>query len=138
MKKETVIKYFDIVLLSDKDDSFFGIKNLLIPKYFSPDDNSISELRSEIKKFSEFHEYFEFFPNGNCKLTKRGLQAKGKGGHLNLLHYEENKEEKQDELLDLDVTLRRFESKIGKRLMYFTIIISFLSFLITVLTLEFW
>jgi hypothetical protein len=136
MKEETVIKYFDIILLSEKDDSFFGIYSLLIPEYFSEDDDSIPELRSEIKRFSEFHEYFEFFPNGNCKLTKIGLKAKGKGGHLKLLEYEENKEKKQDEILDLDVTLKRFESKIGRKIIIAGIIISVLSFLITISTIK--
>jgi hypothetical protein len=38
----------------------------------------------------------------------------------------------------LDLRLRKFESKIGKKLIIFAAIISFLRFLITVLTLEFW
>jgi len=66
------------------------------------------------------------------------LKAKGKGGHLKLLEYEENKEKKQDELLDLDVTLKRFESKIGKKMIVAGIIISFLSFLITISTIKIW
>ena len=48
------------------------------------------------------------------------------------------REEKEDKLLDLDLRLRKFESKIGKKLIMFAAIISFLSFLVTVLTLEFW
>jgi hypothetical protein len=48
------------------------------------------------------------------------------------------REEKEDKLLDLDLRLRKFESKIGKKLIIFAAIISFLSFLVTVLTLEFW
>lgn len=50
----------------------------------------------------------------------------------------QKREEKADKLLDLDLRLRKFESKIGKKLIIFAAIISFLSFLITVLTLEFW
>ena len=138
MKKEEVIKFFDLVLLSEKDDSFFGIHRTLVPEYISKDDLNISELRREIKRFSEFHGYFKFFQNGQCKLTKHGLKAKSKGGHLKLLKYNENKENKEDELLDLEITLKRFESKIGRKLKYYTISISFLSFIITVLTLEFW
>lgn len=138
MEKETVIKYFDIILLSDKDDSFFNIYRVLIPEYFNKDDDEILEVYSEVKRFSEFHAYLDFFPNDNCKLTEKGLKAKSKGGHLKLLEYEEIKELKQDELLDLDITLKRFESKIGKKVIVAGFIIAFLSFLITVLTLEFW
>lgn len=86
IEEKIIIKYFDIVLLADKKDSFFGIYKILIPKYFKADTSDekefINELWSEIKQFSEFHGYFEFFPNGNCKLTEKGIVAKEKGGHL--------------------------------------------------------
>jgi hypothetical protein len=86
IEEKTVIKYFDIVLLADKKDSFFGIYKILIPKYFKADTSEektiVNNLWSEIKEFSEFHGYFEFFPNGHCKLTEKGLLAKEKGGHL--------------------------------------------------------
>jgi hypothetical protein len=136
MKEETVIKYFDIVLLSEKKDSFFNVYQFLTPKYFKESDSELHELWSEIKSFSEFHKYFEFFPNQSCKLTEKGLKAKGKGGHLKLLEYEENKENKQDEILDLDVTLKRFESKIGKKIIIAGIIIAFLNFIITISTIK--
>jgi hypothetical protein len=136
MKEETVIKYFDIVLLSEKKDSFFDVNSLLHPKYIKENNKELHELWREIKSFSQFHEYFEYFPNQNCKLTEKGLKAKGKGGHLKLLEYEENKEKKQDELLDLDVTLKRFESKIGRKIIIAGIIISVLSFLITISTIK--
>lgn len=48
------------------------------------------------------------------------------------------REENADRLLELDLKLKRFESKIGKKLIIAGTIIAFLSFLITVLTLEFW
>ena len=86
IEEKTIIKYFDIILLTDKKDSFFGIYKILIPKHFKADTSEgktiVNDLWSEIKDFSEFHEYFEFFPNGHCKLTEKGLLAKEKGGHL--------------------------------------------------------
>ena len=48
------------------------------------------------------------------------------------------RELKADKLMDLDLRLRTFESKIGKRIKISGFIILVLSFLITVLTLEFW
>lgn len=48
------------------------------------------------------------------------------------------REAKADKLMDLDLKLKQFESKIGKKLIIAGSIIAFLSFLITVLTLEFW
>ena len=48
------------------------------------------------------------------------------------------REAKADKLMDLDLKLKRFESRIGKKLIIAGSIIAFLSFLITVLTLEFW
>lgn len=49
-----------------------------------------------------------------------------------------NREIKQDKILDLDIKLKHFESRIGNKLIIAGLIITFLSFLITVLTLEFW
>jgi hypothetical protein len=46
------------------------------------------------------------------------------------------KEEKQDEILDLDVTLKRFESKIGRKIIIAGIIISILNFVITIYTIK--
>ncbi len=48
------------------------------------------------------------------------------------------REAKSDKLLDLDLKLKQFESQIGKKLIIAGFIITFLSFLITALTLEFW
>lgn len=48
------------------------------------------------------------------------------------------RELKKDEILDLDLKLKRFESKIGKKMILAGFLITLLSFLITVLTLEFW
>jgi hypothetical protein len=86
IEESTIIKYFDIVLLADKKDSFFGIYRVLSKKYLKDETKEerefIENIRSKIKEFSEFHGYFEFFPNGHCKLTEKGLDAKEKGGHL--------------------------------------------------------
>ncbi|RNL87183.1 hypothetical protein ED312_10240 [Sinomicrobium pectinilyticum] len=48
------------------------------------------------------------------------------------------REAKSDKLMDLDLKLKQFESRIGKKLIIAGFVIAFLSFLITVLTLEFW
>ena len=48
------------------------------------------------------------------------------------------RELKTDKLLDLDLRLKKFESMIGKKLVIAGFLIAFLSFLITVLTLEYW
>jgi len=45
---------------------------------------------------------------------------------------------KNDKLLDLDLKLKSFESKIGKKIIIAGFIITFFSFLITILTLKFW
>lgn len=50
----------------------------------------------------------------------------------------ESRQKKSDQLLDLDLKLRSFESKIGKKLIIAGFIITLLSFLITILTLKFW
>jgi len=48
------------------------------------------------------------------------------------------RESKKDEILDFDLKLKRFESRIGKKLIVAGFIITIFSFLITVLALEFW
>jgi hypothetical protein len=48
------------------------------------------------------------------------------------------RESKNDEILDLDLKLKRFESKIGKKIVVAGFIITILSFLITIFTLNFW
>jgi hypothetical protein len=140
LNEKNINKYFDIILLADKKDSFFSVNEILIPKYFkyetSEERDFLQDLRQELKEFTEFHGYFEWLANGSCKLTKKGLKAKGKGGHFKLLEYEDNKENKQDEILDLDVTLKRFESKIGKKIIIAGIIIAFLNFIITISTIK--
>jgi len=91
MDEKTIIKYFDIILLSDKKDSFFSINQILIPKYFKYDTSDerelYQELRRELKEFTEFHKYFEWLPNGSCRLTPKGLEAKNKNGHLKYLKH---------------------------------------------------
>jgi hypothetical protein len=86
LNKRNIIKYFDIILLADKKDSFFSINEILIPKYFkhetSEERDFLQDIRRELKEFSEFHGYFEWLANGNCRLTEKGMDAKEKGGHL--------------------------------------------------------
>ena len=86
LNERNIIKYFDIILLADKKDSFFSINKILIPKYFkyetSEERDFLQDIRRELKEFSEFHGYFEWLANGSCRLTEKGLDAKEKGGHL--------------------------------------------------------
>lgn len=48
------------------------------------------------------------------------------------------RESKEEQILDLDLKLKRFESRIGRKILLAGFIITVLSFLITILTLEFW
>lgn len=48
------------------------------------------------------------------------------------------REAKSDQLMDLDLKLKQFEYKIGKKIIVAGFVIALLSFAITVLTLEFW
>jgi hypothetical protein len=86
LNERSIIKYFDIILLADKKDSFFSINKILIPEYFkyetSENRDFLQDIRRELKEFSEFHGYFEWFADGSCRLTEKGLDAEEKGGHL--------------------------------------------------------
>jgi hypothetical protein len=103
MKEETVIKYFDIVLLSEKKDSFFDVYDSLVPKYMNastkPEQKYFSDLKNEIIEFAIYEKYFKQFPNGSCELTKKGKSAKKKGGHLKNEEYIEKKELESKRLL---------------------------------------
>lgn len=96
MKKETVIKYFDIVLLSEKKDSFFDVYDSLVPKYMNTDTKKEKEyfcdLRDEIIEFAVYEKYFNQFPNGSCELTEKGKAAKKKGGHSKYEGYIDKKD----------------------------------------------
>lgn len=80
-----------------------------------------------------------------CRVTEEGYDIYKNGGWLKYLQLEQNKrikekerESKKDEILDLDIQLKRFESKIGKKLILAGFVITLLSFLITIITLKFW
>lgn len=94
--KETIIKYFDIVLLSDKKDSFFDVYDLLVPKYLKAETTEEKEyfcsLKDELIEFAKYEKYFNQFPNGSCELTDIGKIAKKKGGHFKYDKYIENKD----------------------------------------------
>ena len=55
LNKRNIIKYFDIILLADKKDSFFSINEILIPKYFkhetSEERDFLQDIRRELKEF---------------------------------------------------------------------------------------
>lgn len=93
--KVTIIKYFDIVLLSDKKDSFFDVYDSLVPKYLKAETTEEKEyfcfLKDELIEFAKYEKYFNQFPNGSCELTDIGKIAKKKGGHFKYEKYIENK-----------------------------------------------
>ena len=72
--------------------------------------------------------HFKIANIGSEKLRELDLQKEKK----------ESRQKKSDELLDLDLKLKTFESKIGKKLIIAGFIITVLSFLITILTLKIW
>ncbi|WP_458628681.1 hypothetical protein [Winogradskyella sp. PC D3.3] len=108
----------------------------------------------EIKNSAELTRIFKIAESENLLerknrtglfLTKKGFDIQKSGGwlkHLESLQEDKKKqlkrESKKDEILDLDLTLKRFESKIGKKLIIAGFIITLLSFLITIITIEFW
>jgi hypothetical protein len=140
MNEIEIVKYFNVVLLSEKDDKFFNIHECLVPKHLKYETKYekeyLDELEGKITEFSKSRKYFNQFKNGSFELMPKGEKAKRKGGHFELEKYENNKEDKQDELLDLDLKLRRFESKIDSKIKIAGFIILFLSFLITVFTMK--
>ncbi|MFD0963764.1 hypothetical protein, partial [Pseudofulvibacter geojedonensis] len=92
MDKKIIDKYFNIVLLSDKDDSFFDVYDILIPKYIKTDTNEnrkyLLDLKSGIIDFGVKEGYFNQFNSGHCELTDKGKLAKKKGGHKKYLKSE--------------------------------------------------
>jgi hypothetical protein len=106
-------------------------------------ENIISEIRREkpelIKDFIRFKKKEGIQSTGMIKpFLKNGGFTKIEKDKENERIKKHKREEKADKLLDLDLRLKTFETKIGKKLIIFAAIISVLSFLITVLTLEFW
>lgn len=70
-----------------------------------------------------------------CRTTEKGFDIYKNGGWLKHLELEQNerikereRENKKDEILDLDIQLKRFESKIGKKLILAGFAITLLSF----------
>lgn len=161
LKKEDIEK-LDLLLEIISEYGFFGITSKGVEHknpsffYYIKAKNSIESTYSihierEYERLASFFKNFDCgnvknsvpFENGQLSISKNHntIQFKNQGGFKNEFNKQQIKflrENKQDEILDLDITLKRFESKIGKKLIIFTFIISFLSFLITVLTLEFW
>lgn len=142
MNETEIVKYFNIVLLSEKDDKFFSIYECLVPKhlkYETKDEKEyFNELSEKITDFSKSRKYFNQFGNGSFELTPKGEKAKRKGGYFELEKYENDKEDKQDEILDLDRKLKKFELKFGNKILVIGIVFTILNFLITFATLEFW
>jgi hypothetical protein len=99
-----------------------------------------------IVALAESYGLIEFSGNLNysAKLTLKGKEIIENGGWLKHLENKvlfESKEferlSKNDELLDLDLQLKKFEIRIGKKILIIGFIITFLSFLITIATTKF-
>ena len=140
MEEKEIIKYFDIILLSNKNDKSFIIYECLIPNHIKYETRKekeyFNELEREIIFFGKSHKYFNQFGNGSLELTEKGEKAKRKGGHFELEKYENDKQDKQDELLDLDLKLRKFELKIDNKIKVVGFIILILNFIITFSTVK--
>lgn len=127
-KQEAGINDFKRILFPNdtKDD----IKNLLI---------LISEHNIEIVKIRTLRYDLHLKTNERTKsFINDGGFSKLESDKQQNEKKELSREIKQDKILDLDLKLKRFESRIGKKLIIAGFIITLLSFLITVLTLGFW
>jgi len=142
MTEKEIIKYFNIILLSDKDDKFFNIYECLVPLHLKCDTKKereyFNDLVEEIGDFAKRRNYFQQFKNGSFALTSKGEKAKRKGGHYELEKHESDKESKEDEILNLEGKLKKFELKIGNRIIINSLIITLLNFVITISTIKFW
>jgi len=142
MNEKEIVKYFNIVLLSEKDDKSFSIYKCLVPKHLKHETKYekeyFNELNDEITDFSKSRKYFNQFGNGSFELTPKGEKAKRKGGHFELEKYENDKKDKQDEILDLDGSLKKFELRFGNKILVIGIVFTILNFAITLATLELW
>ena len=146
MTKEEIENIVDKLILNipvDKDFDLVYELSLVLKKY-SPEINLNTDKTNIIEDVSNFmieNEYIKYNPkNLNDKLEKKGVEVKKIGGYFKYLESLESikkREEKQDKLLDLDLKLKTFESKIEKKLFVAGFIITFLSFLITILTVQF-
>jgi len=96
----------------------------------------------DVSDFMIEQEYIKYRPYEMTDiLEQKGIEAKKAGGHfkyLELLKKSKERETKQDKILDLELKLKTFESKIGKKIRIAGFIIVFFSFLITILTLKIW
>lgn len=120
-----------IVLKSFKDSSISLEKDSDIPSNIGRKDflEIIEYLeKREFISETEIMNQYKITNIGSDKLRELDLNKEKK----------ESRQKKSDKLLDLDLKLRSFESKIGKKLIIAGFIITFLSFLTTVLTLKFW
>ncbi|CAL2085937.1 hypothetical protein T190611E02C_20532 [Tenacibaculum sp. 190524A05c] len=103
--------------------------------------NDRTNIVEDVMDFMIENEYIKYRPNDFTEILEpRGIEAKRAGGHFKYLEMLEKKverENKQDKILDLELKLKTFESKIGKKLIVAGFIITFLSFLVSVLTVEF-
>ena len=103
LDKKGMINYFDIILLSEKDDYFFDIYDSLVPKYLKAETPSEKDdyclLKEKIVEFAKNENYFNLFDNGYCELTEKGKLAKKKGGHFRFERYLDKKEKSESKSL---------------------------------------
>ena len=94
----------------------------------------------DVSDFMIEREYIKYRPTEiNEILEPKGIEAKNAGGHFKYvesLKKLKERENKQDKILDLELELRTFESKIGRKIIIAGIIISVLNFLITISTIK--
>ncbi|WP_417619845.1 hypothetical protein [Oceanihabitans sediminis] len=100
LDNHVVIKYFDIILLSNKDDNFFDFYDSLVPNYLnvetSTEKNTYCNLKDKIVDFAKNENYMNVFNNGYCKLTEKGKLAKKKGGHYKFIKFRTKKDKSEN------------------------------------------
>ena len=117
------------VILKDKnrDEIEYLIKEIIREK---PDLIKIVKVIGQPFAVSPSGLVDSFLKNGGFTKIEHDLEKE--------LSKKAEREAKSDKLMDLDLKLKQFESKIGKKLIIAGFLIALFSFLITVLTLEFW
>jgi hypothetical protein len=141
---KTEVYSINVEYLQKKQVFNFGKKEYKsVDELVFGEEKEFKRLLSIIEEFEcaevNFNKYFNGEHNvSENKKTSNFIKLGGFEKEFEKQQIKSSRESKQDEILDLDVTLKRFESKIGKKLIIAGFIITFLSFVITVLTLEFW
>ena len=116
-----------------------------IEDHFSLERKDIMAIRNIIS-LAENYGLIEFSGNTHfsAKLILQGKKITDNGGWLKYLNEqvaekkkEQERQNKNDQLLDLDLQLKKFENRIGQKILIAGFIITILSFIISVLTTKF-